>query len=71
MSKNLTNKDRSCEQREPQPNPIVGQARSWLFISALYSKYLNRGTSCAASFSVALFSGRVFPKSHLPPFAIC
>jgi hypothetical protein len=35
----LTNKDRSCEQREPRLNPIVGQARA--FISAIYSKYLN------------------------------
>jgi len=60
----ITNKDSSCEQREPQPNPIVGQARA--FISAIYSKYLNRGTRCFVSLFVIFFSGRVLPQPHMP-----
>jgi len=30
----ITNKDRSCEQREPRPNPIVEQARAFISESA-------------------------------------
>ena len=65
----ISNKDRSCEQREPRLNPIVGQARA--FISAIYSKYLNRGTSCLNTLFVTFFSGRVFPQSHMLASAIC
>ncbi|MFT6928172.1 MAG: hypothetical protein ACJAZP_003822 [Psychromonas sp.] len=43
----------SCEQRDPRLNPIVGQARA--FISAINSKYLNRGTRCLNSLLVKVF----------------
>lgn len=47
------NKERSCKQREPLPNPIVEQARA--IISAICRKYLKRGRIFLSSLFLNVF----------------